>query len=404
MTHLSPLDFFRELMDCTYGLFSWCYDASGELFYSNCERETLLNTMFTHSECKDYLFAYAKEHTEPLLLSVPSGLIWIAVIEKENNAIHYIHVLGPVFSTTHTKEDLQRQLFPYDLSITVKKDLIQVMHHLPMISITTLHECAIMLHYTVNREQLNISDIAHQKTADPTTPNYDLQKAHATKHHGIWAAEQFLLQMVREGNLNYDTDLKKASNASSGIHLNANSPMRQAQDSIIIFTSLCTREAIKGGLPSETAYTLGDYYIQDIENSKTLSELTAISHTMYDDFIHRVHKCQTDDHLSKHIQSCCEYIKLHIEEKLKIELIAQHVGYTEYYLTRKFKKEMQCSINDYIKICKVERAKLLLSSTSQSIQDISDSLSFSSRSYFADTFRKVVGIAPAEYRTQNLNL
>jgi AraC-like DNA-binding protein len=105
--------------------------------------------------------------------------------------------------------------------------------------------------------------------------------------------------------------------------------------------------------------------------------------------------------ISLPIQSCCDYIQLHICEKIQTKTLAEKVSYTEYYLTRKFKKEVGISINEYIQIQKIQYAKCLLSISSETIQYISDLLNFCSRSYFSQVFFKIEGISPSEYREQN---
>ena len=77
------------------------------------------------------------------------------------------------------------------------------------------------------------------------------------------------------------------------------------------------------------------------------------------------------------------------------------MGYTEYYLTKKFNAEMGMKLSDYIKQKKVERARLLLATTSKSVQEISDSLQFSSRNYFSAVFTALEGKTPAAYRAEN---
>ena len=52
----------------------------------------------------------------------------------------------------------------------------------------------------------------------------------------------------------------------------------------------------------------------------------------------------------------------------------------------------------YIRQKKTEEAKLLLSGTRMSISEISDELSFSSRSYFFSSFQKETGMSPTKYR------
>ncbi|MCI8840542.1 MAG: helix-turn-helix transcriptional regulator, partial [Oscillospiraceae bacterium] len=144
----------------------------------------------------------------------------------------------------------------------------------------------------------------------------------------------------------------------------------------------------------------GDAYIQSAENAKSIDELTAIAAAMYDDFVRRVHKCRTNPKLSPQIQRCCDYIEMHLEEKIRAAGLASLVGYTEYYLTHKFKEEVGVSVNDYVKFAKVERAKVLLKSTGLSVQDISDQLGFGTRNYFSRVFQEVAGCTPVQYREE----
>ena len=65
---------------------------------------------------------------------------------------------------------------------------------------------------------------------------------------------------------------------------------------------------------------------------------------------------------------------------------------------------MGVSLNTYIKIVKIERAKMLLSTTQTSIQQISEELSFGTRSFFAETFKSIVGMTPAAYRKKHQRL
>ncbi|OLA64405.1 MAG: hypothetical protein BHW47_09140 [Roseburia inulinivorans] len=85
-------------------------------------------------------------------------------------------------------------------------------------------------------------------------------------------------------------------------------------------------------------------------------------------------------------------------EKFSIAELAERTGYTEYYFSHKFKDVMGKSVNNYIRQKKTEEAKLLLSGTHMSISEISDELSFSSRSFFFSSFQKETGMSPTKYR------
>ncbi|MCI6115813.1 MAG: AraC family transcriptional regulator, partial [Spirochaetales bacterium] len=174
-----------------------------------------------------------------------------------------------------------------------------------------------------------------------------------------------------------------------------------AKYSVVAFITLCTRAAIEGGLSSEMAYTLSDTYIQSVDNSHSVSQVAAVSHTMYEDFIRRVNRLHNTEGVSKAVRDSCDYIDVHPEEEITLSFLSDKVGYSENYLGRKFKAEMHMPINAYLRKARVEKAKMLLSFTNESIQDIADELHFCSQSYFAEAFRKEIGLSPLEYRDKN---
>ena len=75
--------------------------------------------------------------------------------------------------------------------------------------------------------------------------------------------------------------------------------------------------------------------------------------------------------------------------------------HTSYHLSRKFKQEMKCSIIDYIQLSKLERAKYLLANSQTTVDEISDSLGFGTRSYFTSVFKKHTGQTPSDYRREH---
>ena len=204
--------------------------------------------------------------------------------------------------------------------------------------------------------------------------------------------------MVRNGDLNYKTAFHNSSMVSNGVPLQGGTPLRQAKISVIVFCSIVCRAAMEGGLSPEEAYSLGDAYIQNVENAKAMDELTSISVMMYDDFIQRVHRCRSDPARSEAVQKCCDYIEMNLGEKIRASDLASLAGYSEYYMTRKFKEETGYFISDYVKFARIERAKLLLQSTDLSILEIAGRLGFATRSYFSQAFREVTGMTPTQFR------
>ena len=58
---------------------------------------------------------------------------------------------------------------------------------------------------------------------------------------------------------------------------------------------------------------------------------------------------------------------------------------------------------DYILRMRMERAKDLLTSTSEKVTSIAQRLGYNNDSYFIKTFRGMVGVTPYEYRKQTHN-
>ena len=395
------IDLLFELLGCCENVFRWTYTPDGELQETTC-RELVLNRIFLYSGCMEMIRNHARESRLPVMISVPLGLLWGAAFEFRDDELLLIHVLGPVSTENLSRSDISAALDKSPVVFTNRRRLINALEDIPIVSISSCMRSIQMLHYAITEEKIETSDVTYKSNQesglrlDKNMPARDRMKT--------WMVENALMKMIRDGDINYKSALSQAAKYSSGVRLNSGSTLQQAKVSQIVFTSISTRAAIEGGISPEAAYTRGDSYIQDILNCKTLTEAGDIGHTMYDDFVHLVHKSKTNPGYSRQIQSCCEYIALHIDEKLSLSELASRIGYTDYYLSRKFREETGVGIGDYIKSAKIEKAKMLLESTEMSIQEICDTLSFGTRSFFAQSFKEIAGIPPAQYRKQNQKL
>ncbi len=94
----------------------------------------------------------------------------------------------------------------------------------------------------------------------------------------------------------------------------------------------------------------------------------------------------------------CDYISWHIQEPLKVLDIAKYFGYNEKYLTTFFKNHSGISIKQYILDVKTERAKALLSETSQPVSMIAYSLGYTDAHNFSNAFSLKTGLSPTMWR------
>ncbi len=389
------LELFQELLGCGATVYLWSYTAAGHLVHTNCP-ELVLDVIFDNIGCKAYTLEYGQENTAPLVLGGPLGLMWCAAFERQEGALVKMHVIGPVFNTEATVHALSDGLKEFDIPVGFTPRLTKLLQGLPVVGTPLFFQYGLMLHYCVTGEKLERSDIQFQERRQIRPGR---QATRPRDRHQTYAAEQALMWMVREGNLGYQSALDRAGGISHGVRVTGK-PMQQALLSCAVFASLCVRAAIEGGLSPETAYSLGDSYIQSMTQCRTITELTTINHEMYIDFVRRVHKHRIDPKRSKQVQLCCDYIELHLEEPIALKQLAALSGYKDYYLSRKFQKETGSNINDYIKFARVERAKLLLATTAEPVSQIAKQFRFCSSSYFCRIFRQVTGLTPQQWRDQ----
>lgn len=92
------------------------------------------------------------------------------------------------------------------------------------------------------------------------------------------------------------------------------------------------------------------------------------------------------------------YIDEHFKENISLDMLADLTHSSKYYLVHAFSAEYGISPINYMISLRVEDSKQLLKNDDYSLSLISRMLGFSSPSYFSQTFKKVTGMSPNEYR------
>lgn len=93
-----------------------------------------------------------------------------------------------------------------------------------------------------------------------------------------------------------------------------------------------------------------------------------------------------------------DYISVNISENISLDDLALVSKYSRYHFLRAFKKSTGLSPNQYLLNKRLSLAKKLLSSTDESITDVSLNVGFQNVSYFSKKFRRHTGMNPSKYR------
>lgn len=386
---------FRRLIMCNHNIYSWTYTAQMELIYNNCPAGNEWDKLLQMDIEFRKLSEYAARYHAPLFITNQLGVTWVAEGEDGTDGkLQRIHVIGPVFTDEVTLKDISAHLDEHQISVAVKIKFLQILESVPTVALSHIMEYGLMQHYCIYEEYITMDSYVYPGERHSLTVGENDE----TDHRRTWISEQKHLKYIEDGNLNYKSEKDPLIRNTVIGKMNQGEPDRQYKNMVIIHIALCTRAAIKGGLSPHMAYTLSDRYIQKTEASRSMAELADINSQMQEEFVMRVHRCKTESDVSTQIKECCDYISLHAEKKITISELADRYGYSVYYLSKKFKKEMGMDIHAYINKMKIDQAKNLLTSGSESIQEISSILGFSSHSYFSNLFKKETGMTPRQYR------
>lgn len=402
MNTIEKIDFLSDVLLSSTNITTFHFKTDLSLIRSNSVWENQLCNFFRFNSEAITQLPELKTSTMPVLFIDSLYLYWMIQPYELDGTDAYL-VLGPVFETSVSQFSFKKQLDILKMSISSQSSFMKMVKDIPILSTQQFFHYVAMFHYAIFNRTITYNQLSMIGTKQPvisSTSYPDLEKFDILSSHGSQLYEKTLLKNVREGNINYEhtaLDNLSIQNFSVGI-LCPGDPLRQVKDSLIIYVALVTRAAVDGGLSVESAYSLSDYYIQNIELTDSVNELYELSQNMYDTFVRSVHQIRYLSQYSQTVQYVMEAIRKHIYEEINITNLANGLGYNTYYMTKLFKKETGMSIKEFILNEKAEAAKILLETTNLDINEISDSLSFHSPSYFSSAFKKTTGYTPLEYR------
>ena len=404
----SKLDFLCESLHMTTGLSVFLFDEHLTCIFCLSKWETQIKNFFFLNCPYDLNMIMHRDNTHPFYFCDSLHLSWIVLPASCYGAFY---VLGPSFETEITPSFFQKKMEFQKMSVSSQIQFLRMNKDIPVIPTIHLIRYASMLYYALYGQLLNphtiliSSDTKSYLSKQPLTPHISAEKmAHnIPQSHGSRLSEKMMLQGVKNGDLSaFSNNTARFSSDTIVGTMAVNDPLRQSKNAIIAQVTLVTRAAVDGGMDAEAAFSLSDYFIQQIEICTTSDEVYSISGEMYQTFVQKVHDVRTA-HFTPLTAFMCTYIDKHIFEKISLDSLADDLGYDTYYLTTIFRKDTGCTIKQYILEKKVTQAKILLESTLMEVQEISDRLSFPSASYFCTQFKKIAGESPLSYRKNRNN-
>lgn len=168
---------------------------------------------------------------------------------------------------------------------------------------------------------------------------------------------------------------------------------------ISISNAFTYKEAERLGADSDKAINTLIHYSLKIANETSKEKLLDLRTDMLITYYRLVkeHEMQSEDHLIRQIK---KYIKLHLNEKIELSIMAKKLGYNKEYLSHYFSITTNQPLKTYIQEQKIKASFPLLEDTSKRIQDISDFLGYHDVKSYIRNFKKITNITPSQYRKQ----
>lgn len=104
----------------------------------------------------------------------------------------------------------------------------------------------------------------------------------------------------------------------------------------------------------------------------------------------------------QNIERATEYIESNLSSSLNIKDIAKNVNLSKSTIYNEFHKHFGCTVNEYINRRRIEKSIEYLDTTDMSLEEISQTVGFSSASYYSVIFKKTKGISPSKYKQSSL--
>ncbi|MCH3987246.1 MAG: AraC family transcriptional regulator [Lachnospiraceae bacterium] len=391
------VDLLTELLQCNGRMYISKYNSEGTLLASNSP--SIFDTLLRSSGLLNEALLFYEKSQKPLVLTNVIGMMWSVIYHRsDEEQTLFLYVMGPVFSSGFSEKSLMNFYAFRATKDSWKVKLIEYLKSVPTLSATDFFKYTLMLHRSVNNEYLKPSDIIFSNLKKDETAASETREI---DYADYWNKENTIINFVRTGDIYYKSKIPSASFSLQNIHPATERDLERIRQYTIAFIGQCVRAAIDGGLSPDTAFGRGNVYMNNLATSKTFAELMSVCHSGFEDFLNSVHDAKKMPEHSDAIKACIAYIKSHPDEPLGIEYLAEKIGYSKYYLSKKFKAEVGMSVNSYIKKTRIEKAAYLLVSDKMDIQDISDLLHFGNRNFFTKVFKEETGMNPAAYRNSH---
>jgi YesN/AraC family two-component response regulator len=361
------------------------------------------------SELFNQLFDSSNLSTIPTTKSTEYYENYLSVKLVKDGFFKGIFVIGPSIYPSMNDEKVSYLMEEHNIPISQKKLISDYYSSLAVIEYNRLIGSGLALHYMIYNKKLDIKEVMMKssyldKVMMDVDHNFKInlsQNKQNIHFHHSRAFERNLYNCIKNGDSqSLLTLMQNPQDGELGV-LSKKNHLRNQKNLAICMITISTRAAMEGGLDSESAYTLSDIYIQNIEEMENIGDINTFMIKIACDFANRVHKAYQNKY-SPNVRKCITYISKHLYEDINLLILAELVKLNPNYLSELLKKELGIPFALYVQRERIEEAKRLLTFSSYSLTEIATWLNFHDQSHFTRVFKKHACITPKKYRDENI--
>lgn len=98
------------------------------------------------------------------------------------------------------------------------------------------------------------------------------------------------------------------------------------------------------------------------------------------------------------------YLEEHFQDKITLSKVSKEVGVCKTEICRIFKEQTTFTIMDFLNEVRIEKSLYLLKQGEMTITEIAQSVGFNASSYYAQVFKKMIGVSPKTYLFKQKNI
>lgn len=337
------------------------------------------------------------------------GIYSLIIDQKTKNKL----IIGPFINKEINPQTLNTIKYKYSLDENDMEDIKKEVASSSYANYISFLNVTSFFNYLINKKDINVMDIfTHvskniKVTMEMKKANTFIQESFASHSHDTYEIEQLISKYIEKGDVeNLETFFKYISkNANLSEGKLADNELRQQKNLFIGLIAVIGKgPLIRGGVSTEEAYNLIDFYTQECEKLNTIEAINNLRYTALTNLVKLVRNNKSEGTYSADVLQAVDYIKANITTNIGIEDVLSKIRRKRTSFLNQFKSETNFTLGKYIQKVKLEEAKNLLEFTNTSILDISLIFNFSSQSYFHNVFKKEYGITPLEFRKKKRQL